>query len=44
LRSRRARSTRRRLDARGLRELDQEVLVALTRVAPHDTAQRRIGF
>jgi hypothetical protein len=35
---------RRRLDARRLRELRQEVLVALARVAPHDAAQCRIGF
>ena len=34
--------TRRRLDARGLRELRQEVQLALTRVAPYDAAQRRI--
>jgi hypothetical protein len=33
---------RRRLDARGLRELRQEVLIALTGVAPDDAAQRRI--
>ena len=35
---------RRRLDARGLRQLRQEVLIALARVAPHDAAQRRIRF
>src|SRR6516164_4555935 len=35
-------SARRRLDARRLRELRQEVLIALTGVAPHDAAQRRI--
>ena len=33
---------RRRLNPRGLRELRQEVLIALTRVAPHDAAQRRV--
>ena len=35
---------RRRLDARGLRQLRQEVLIALARVAPHDAAQRRVGL
>ena len=35
---------RRRLDARGLRELRQKLLIALARVAPHDAAQRRVRF
>jgi hypothetical protein len=35
-------SARRRLDARRLRELRQEVLIALTGVPPHDAAQSRI--
>jgi hypothetical protein len=34
--------TRRCLNARGLRQLRQEVLIALARVAPHDAAQRGI--
>jgi hypothetical protein len=45
-RSIRARSARvgGRLDARGLRQLRQEVLIARARVAPHEAAQRRVGF
>src|SRR5688572_25338875 len=35
-------STRRGLDARGLRQLCQDVLIALARVAPHNAAQYRI--
>jgi len=35
---------RRRLHARRLRQLRQKVLIALTGVAPNDTAQRRIRF
>jgi hypothetical protein len=35
---------RRRLDARGLRQFRQEVLVTLARVAPDDAAQRRVGL
>jgi hypothetical protein len=33
-----------RLDARRLRELRQEILIALPGVAPHDAAQRRVGL
>jgi hypothetical protein len=35
---------RRRLDARGLREFREELLIALPRIAPHDAAQGRVGF
>ena len=33
-----------RRDARGLRQPRQELLVTLSGVTPHDTAQRRVGF
>ena len=36
--------TRRCLDARGLRELRKEVLIALARAPAHDTAQRGVRF
>ena len=35
---------RRRLDARGLREPRQKLLIVFSRIAPHDAAHRRIGF
>ena len=35
---------RRRLDARGLRQLDQEVVIALARIALHNTAQGGVRF
>ena len=35
---------RRRLDARGLREPRQKLLIRFARVAPHDAPQRRIRF
>ena len=35
---------RRRFDARRLRQLGQELLIRLARVAPHNAAQRRVRF